>query len=86
MIPKGTYQTNPDVPVVAVANLLVVSESMDEMLAHAITRLLFEKQHELAAIHPQARDLALETALKGSSIPFHPAAIRYYREGQVWPQ
>ena len=86
VIPKGTYKTNPDVPVVAVANLLVVSESMDEMLAHAITRLLFEKQPELAAIHPQAGELALETALKGSSIPFHPGAIRYYRERQVWPQ
>ncbi len=44
MIPKGTYKTNPDVPVVAVANLLVVSDSMSETLAHDITRLLFEKQ------------------------------------------
>ena len=86
VIPKGTYKTNPDVTVVAVANLLVVSESMSEMLAHDITRLLFEKQSELAAIHPQARELAIETALNGSSIPFHPGAIRYYRERQVWKE
>ncbi len=84
VIPKGTYKTNPDVAVVAVANLLVVSESMPETLAHDITRVLFDRQAELAAIHPQARELALETALKGSSIPFHPGAIRYYRERQVW--
>jgi TRAP transporter TAXI family solute receptor len=84
VIPKGTYKTNPDVPVIAVANLLVVSESMSETLAHDITRLLFEKQSDLAAIHPQARELALETALKGSSVPFHPGAIRYYRERHVW--
>ena len=84
VIPRGTYKTNPDVTVVAVANLLVVSESMPETLAHDITRLLFEKQSELAAIHPQARELAIETALSGSSIPFHPGAIRYYRERQVW--
>jgi TRAP transporter TAXI family solute receptor len=86
VIPKGTYKTNPDVSVIAVANLLVVSESMPEMLAHDITRLLFDKRGELAAIHPQARELALETALKGSPIPFHEGAIRYYRERQVWPQ
>jgi TRAP transporter TAXI family solute receptor len=86
VIPKGTYKTNPDVKVIAVANLLVVSESMPETLAHDITRLLFDKQSELATIHPQARELALETALKGSPIPFHEGAIRYYRERQVWPQ
>ena len=86
VIPKGTYKTNPDVAVVAVANLLVVSESMPETLAHDITRVLFEKQNELANIHPQARELALETALKGSSVPFHPGAIRYYREQKVWTQ
>lgn len=84
-IPKGTYKTNPDVPVVAVANLLVVSESMPETLAHDITKLLFDKQSELAAIHPQARELALATALKGSTVPYHPGAIRYYREQQAWP-
>jgi TRAP transporter TAXI family solute receptor len=86
IIPKGTYKTNPDVPVVAVANLLVVSESMPETLAHDITRLLFDKKSELAAIHPQASELAIETALKGSPIPFHAGAERYYRERQVWPE
>jgi TRAP transporter TAXI family solute receptor len=85
VIPKGTYKTNPDVPVIAVANLLVVSESMPEPLAHDITKLLFDRKTELAAIHPQARELAIETALTGSPIPFHPGAIRYYREQQVWP-
>jgi hypothetical protein len=85
LIPEGTYKSNPDVPVVAVANLLVVSDSMSETLAHDITRLLFDKKSDLAAIHPQARELAIETALKGSPIPFHAGAIRYYRERQVWP-
>jgi TRAP transporter TAXI family solute receptor len=86
VIPKGTYKTNPDVPVVAVANLLVVADSMPETLAHDITQLLFDKKADLAAIHPQARELSIDTALKGSPIPFHPGAIRYYRERQVWSQ
>jgi len=86
VIPKGTYKTNPDVPVVAVANLLVVSESMPEALAHDLTKLLFDKQSDLEAIHPQARELSLQTALKGSTIPYHPGAIRYYKERQAWTQ
>lgn len=85
-IPKETYGTDADVPVVAVANLLVVSESMSEPLAYDITRVLFERQQELAAIHPQARDLSLDSALTGSPIPFHPGAIRFYRERNVWKE
>jgi TRAP transporter TAXI family solute receptor len=86
IIPKATYNTEADIPVVAAANLLVASETMPEQLAHDITRLLFERQTELAAIHPQARTLSLTGALAGSPIPFHPGAIRYYRERQVWTE
>jgi uncharacterized protein len=85
VIPRATYKTGEDIPVVAVANLLVVAESMPETLAYDITRILFDKQSELATIHPQARELAIDTALKGSPIPFHAGAIRYYRERHVWP-
>jgi TRAP transporter TAXI family solute receptor len=84
IIPKGMYQQDTDIPVVGVAVLLVVSETMPEDLAHDITRVLFEKQPELATIHPQARVLSVKTATTGSPIPFHPGAIRYYRDQQAW--
>jgi len=86
IIPKAVYSTPADVPVVAVANLLVVAEAMPEPLAHDITRVLFEQQAALAAIHPQARELALDSALTGSPIPFHPGAIRYYQERGAWKE
>ena len=84
IIPKGTYQQDTDVPVVGVSVLLVVSETMPEDLAHDITRVLFEKQPELATIHPQAKVLSIKTATTGSPIPFHPGAIRYYRDQGAW--
>ena len=59
---------------------------MPETLAHDITKILFEQQPTLATIHPQARELALERAIAGASIPFHPGAIRYYRERGVWKE
>lgn len=84
VIGKDVYRTAEDVPVAAVANLLVAAESMPEALAYDVTRILFERQPELAAIHPQARALALATAVTGSPVPFHPGAIRYYTERDAW--
>jgi TRAP transporter TAXI family solute receptor len=84
VIPKSAYRLSEDVPVVAVANLLVASEALPEPLAYDITRVMFEKQGVLAGIHPQARELSLSSAVEGSPVPFHPGAIRYYRERGVW--
>jgi TRAP transporter TAXI family solute receptor len=88
-IPKGTYpgpaNNEGDVPVVSVTIVLAVHESMPEQLAFDITRTLFEHQAELAAIHPEAKNLSLLTATEGSPAPFHEGAIRYYTAQHVWP-
>ena len=84
-IPPSVYPGMEDtVTVVAVSNILVVHEEMDEPLAHDITRVLFENDGELAAVHPMAEVLTLESATAGSPIPFHEGAIRYYRERDAW--
>jgi TRAP transporter TAXI family solute receptor len=83
-IPGGTYPgVDQPIPVVAVANALVVNVSMPEALAYDVTRLLFERQPDLAAIHPEARNLSLKTAASGSPAPLHPGAARLYRERGV---
>jgi TRAP transporter TAXI family solute receptor len=83
-IPAGAYPgVQTAVPVVGVANVLVVNRAMPDDLAYGITRVMFDKQADLAAIHPEARNLSLATATSGSPAPFHPGALRYYREHGV---
>jgi TRAP-type uncharacterized transport system substrate-binding protein len=67
-----------------VSNVLVVNASMPDTLAHDITRLLFEKRAELVGIHPEARHLSFETASAANPAPFHPGAVKLYREKGMW--
>jgi hypothetical protein len=56
---------------------------MDESLAYQITKLLLERTADLVAIHQTAKEITLKSAVVGSPIPFHPGALRYYKEKGV---
>jgi uncharacterized protein len=83
-IPKGTYHNDSDVVVAAVANLLVVPSSFDAAFVKAILTAMFDNQADLVLVHPEAKNLKLDTATQGSSIDFHPGAIDFYKAKGVW--
>lgn len=73
---QGVDTTNVDV-----WNLLVVPEKSDEQLIYNITKAMFEKKDELVKVHKDAAFLDLQNQTTGASpIPFHPGAIRYFKE------
>jgi TRAP transporter TAXI family solute receptor len=87
IVPGHSYPgMTAEVGVVGVQNVLVVHEDMEEQLAYDLARVLFDKQPELARIHPEARHLSLSRAVEGSPVPFHRGAVRFYRERGAWKQ
>jgi uncharacterized protein len=66
---------------IAVWNILVVNEKADEKVVYDIVKTMFEKKAEIVAVHKDAMALDLANQLTGGSpIPFHPGALKYFRE------
>lgn len=83
VVPKATYGTQSDTPTLAFPNMFVCPASMPEDLAYRITRATFENLDALRASVKAAKDTTPEGSARfvaASGVPFHPGAIRYYKE------
>ncbi len=75
-----------DLTAINVGNMqLVTHAEISEELVHAFTRALYENRDAVAAQHPAGRALAPANITRNTGIPFHPGAIRFYREAGIWP-
>jgi TRAP transporter TAXI family solute receptor len=59
---------------------VVVSEDMPEAVAYAITKAVFDNFEDFQKLHPALAGLTREQARKGATVPFHPGAVRYFKE------
>jgi hypothetical protein len=57
-----------------------VSGELKDDVAYGVVKALFENQAELASAHTKGKELNVKTASTGVSIPFHPGALKYYKE------
>jgi TRAP transporter TAXI family solute receptor len=85
-IPKETYKgMDADNRQATVMNLLVAHQNMDEKTAYNILKAVFDHRDELIRVHKEAENFKLEnqkTAAAGG-IPWHPGALRYFKEKGV---
>ncbi len=81
---KGAYEgIGENLPVLGVDNVLLVPESLDGGLVKEVLAAIFDNLAEVAAIHPVAKQLKLETAAPKTAVPYHPAAIEFYKSRGV---
>lgn len=80
-VPAGTYKNQAqDVATVAVNAVLIAGNDLSTDVVYNLTKALFDNQAELASAHAKGKELNLQYAVKGVSIPFHPGALKYYKE------
>lgn len=80
-IPAGTYKgTDTDTAALAIKATLAVSSKLDEKTVYDMTKALFSNLPELATAHAKGKEVTAEAAITGVSVPFHPGAIKYFKE------
>jgi TRAP transporter TAXI family solute receptor len=74
---KGTDAAQPAFGVLAT---LVVSADMPEATAYVITKAVFDNFDDFKKLHPAIANITKEGSLKGNTVPFHPGAVKYFKE------
>ncbi len=80
-VPGGTYKgTDSDTGALAIMATLAVNAALDEDTVYDMTKALFENLEDLGNGHAKGKEVSAQTAVTGVSVPFHPGAVKYYKE------
>ena len=74
------FQPHYDVPVLCVSNLLIANPKLDEKIAYSIVKVIMEYKADLVIVHKEAEKITPQSAVVGSPIPYHPGAIKFFKE------
>ena len=67
--------------------VLYVNEKMSEKVAYDVVKTLFEKQPDLVLAHRESENMTLENQTIGASpVPWHPGALKFFREKGITPR
>jgi uncharacterized protein len=81
LVPAGTYPSlTTDYHTFGVWQFVVGNEDLPDGLVYKIVKAVFEHHQDLVAAHPAAKETIPANADRDTFLPFHPGALRYYRE------
>ncbi len=82
---KGPAGVKSDIPIWSYGISIVASTHMSDELAYTIIKTWWEHWKELEPIHPQLRGWNPDVFVQEiATIPYHPGAIKLYKEKGKW--
>ena len=86
-VKAGAYSDlDEDLVGINVGNMhLITHANVDEDLVYNLTKILYENRAEVAEQHPAGKALNPKNVILNTGIPFHPGAIKFYKEAGIWP-
>ena len=80
-IPAGTYKgITKEVTTPAVMAMLVTHDKVSDKVIYDFVKGLYENLDTVHASHATAKQITLQNALNGATVPVHPGAAKYYTE------
>jgi len=86
VIKAGTPPLKPeqDVPTIEIGCGLAAGAKTNAETVYQVTKAIFDNLPEWNSVHPIAKQWTLARATQVFVAPYHPGAIRYYKEKGVW--
>jgi TRAP transporter TAXI family solute receptor len=83
---KGLYGIQNDIPGIGIVFGWWVRSNLEESVVYEITKAVYDHYGEYKDVHPSLKSWTLEAAVDPApmAVPFHPGAIKYYKEKGVW--
>jgi hypothetical protein len=82
--PSSLSGVEPGAKVVSTPNLFIGRADVSDEVAYQMVKTLIENYNELKAVNPVLADWTPEVAVRELPVPYHPGAIKYYKEKGLW--
>jgi TRAP transporter TAXI family solute receptor len=80
-VAAGTYPSlKSDYKTVGLFNFAVASKDLPDDLVYEIVKTFYANHDRMVAVHPAARESVVANLKRDEFLPYHPGAVRYYRE------
>jgi uncharacterized protein len=81
VIPKGTYkQQTEDHKTVGLYNFAIANKDVADDLVYAVVKAVLENNAQMVKGHAASKETLPENWNRNGFLPFHPGAIRYFKE------
>jgi len=81
VVPVGTYPSlKADYKTLGLYNFAVARKDLPDDLVYAIVKAFYANHDRMVAAQPSARESVVANLKRNEFLPYHPGAVRYYRE------